>query len=164
MYGDLADSQSAQETLDGTNRSLAAPFEAGWRRDLKGKEKRWLDDFAAKLQLNKEDDVDAFLPEGSAGDDPQQSGIPWWLTRPLMEVFVRGCPPLPLQRRAFSPRWSALPCSGRNSLSHVESACARCSQARTACSGEPWRRLGHRLRLFEACAELSEDRCVDHRG
>ena len=89
LYGALADSQSAQETLDGTNRSLAAPFEAGWRKDLKGKEKEWLDDFAAKLKLNKEDDVDDSLPEAAAGSDPQQSGIPWWLTRPLMEVFLR---------------------------------------------------------------------------
>ena len=88
LYGDLADSQSAQETLDGTNRSLAAPFEARWRRDLRGKEKKWVDDFAAKLKLDEEDDVNS-LPEASADSDPRHAAIPRWLTRPLMEVFLR---------------------------------------------------------------------------
>ncbi|MCI0420597.1 MAG: toll/interleukin-1 receptor domain-containing protein, partial [Acidobacteria bacterium] len=89
LYGDLADSQSAQETLDGTNRSLTTPFEAGWRKDLAGKEKKWVDEFAAKLKLDEGEDADFALPGAGGGRDLQQAAVPWWLMRPLMEVFLR---------------------------------------------------------------------------
>jgi TIR domain len=87
LYGELADSQSAQETLDGTNPSLTTSFGREWREELAGSEENWVEDFAEKLRLN-EADGDT-LPDVSGDNDPNQPAVLWRLTRPLMEMFLR---------------------------------------------------------------------------
>jgi hypothetical protein len=83
--------QASQESLEAaaTNRSLAPPVSTEWKEDLSGKEKRWVQKFNAKLKLEELDNPELSLSEAAAGRDLERILLPWWIKRPMMEVFLR---------------------------------------------------------------------------
>lgn len=88
MYDKPAKDEAAQENLDGTlDRALVPPTPMDWKQELAGKEEKWVNDLADKLQIAGPENEDA--PSVGPSGHLERVPLPWWIKRRLMETFLR---------------------------------------------------------------------------